>query len=159
MPIHPLADHPQALFLPDWKALGVKLFGEDKWSWKFCCPECKQVTTVKEHVDAWGGGLRSIHLGRKCPKCKHVVAPRPDYGPETCYRILMRPEDIPLPEDYPQGIILYVMPFWVDVPGTPSTSEVIVQEIADTVGEPEPPKVVPAPAPKKGAQSGYGFKF
>lgn len=38
--------------LEEWHAKGVSLFGEDEWKWKFKCPACKHVASVKDYLDA-----------------------------------------------------------------------------------------------------------
>lgn len=162
MGTYPLPDHPQLLRLEERRTIGTKLFGESKWDWKFVCPECSKPSSVREHADAWGGGITSVHIGRKCPKCGYLVRPRPDYGNETCYRVLLPPEHTPTPEEYPNGLMIYVMPFWV--PDRPETvAEAAVREVIEAVGDPAPRETAPAPiakpAPKKGAPGGYGFKF
>ncbi len=34
--------------LEEWKSEGHRLFGADNMGWKFVCPSCNRVTTVKE---------------------------------------------------------------------------------------------------------------
>ena len=157
MPIHPLPDHPRLIYLADWKALGEKLFGADKYLWNFKCPNCKKDSTVRDHANAWGGGISSEYVGQKCLHCLRPVRPRETYGPEECYRVLLPPEKTPDPAEFPNGMLVYVMPFCVAA----SPGEIAVQEIVETVGTPEA-QAAPAPAAPakpKGAPSGYGFKF
>lgn len=162
MPIHPLPNHPQMIHLADWKVLGEKLFGADKYTWTFQCPSCKKPSTVRDHANAWGGGIQSEYVGQKCPHCLRPVRPKPEYGPEECYRVLLPPEKTPNPEEFPSGMFVYVMPFFL--PETPG--EAAVREIVETVGIPDSPapalqSVAEAPKPPKpkGLPSGYGFKF
>lgn len=156
MATYPLPDHPQLIKLADWKALGTRLFGPDKLTWKFSCLECGHVSTIADHLAAWGGGLQSPMLGRKCPKCNHSVAPPSTYGKETCFRVFWESADLPCPEEAPTGAFGYVMPFWV--PDAPKTAaEAVIGDVIESVGEPGAHE--PKPAPKKGAPVGYGFKF
>lgn len=35
-----------------WRARGLALFGPDEMSWRFVCPACKHVATVRDWMDA-----------------------------------------------------------------------------------------------------------
>lgn len=161
MAMHPLPDHPQMIYLAEWKAIGESLFGPDKRAWKFVCPHCRAESTVQDAVDHFGA-LSNPAVGTRCPKCEARCAPREKYGPETCYRVLFMPGDAPGFEIPPQGQCVYTMPFWA--PDRPETAaEAAVREVIEAVGDSTPRETAPAPAakpaPKKGAPSGYGFKF
>lgn len=38
--------------LEQWQQEGTRRFGEDKMNWKFVCPACGRITSVKEMVEA-----------------------------------------------------------------------------------------------------------
>ncbi len=49
----------------EWEAEGVRRFGPEKLDWKFICPSCGHIASVKDWVDAGGqGGIGFSCIGR-----------------------------------------------------------------------------------------------
>lgn len=47
----------------EWKAEAIRRFGDDPFSWKFKCPSCGHVASVKEYKDA---GAKESQAGFSC---------------------------------------------------------------------------------------------
>ena len=46
-----------------WRQEGIRLFGKDASKWKFICPSCDRVFSVKEFLDVGGD---SNAIGEEC---------------------------------------------------------------------------------------------
>lgn len=50
----------------EWEAEGIELFGEDRMDWKFVCPVCGYVASVRDWVEAGApeGAIAFSCIGR-----------------------------------------------------------------------------------------------
>lgn len=82
--------------------LGVRLFGEDRWNWRFVCPCCGHVATAKNYKEAgapegavgyscvgrWSGAKRGA-LGEGPGPCNYAGGGLFAFGPvkieDRCY--------------------------------------------------------------------------
>lgn len=67
----------------DWSDEGVRLFGKDKMNWKFACPICNSVMSVRDYKDA-GAPENAVGfscIGRYMNKRRDAFT---DDGPGPC---------------------------------------------------------------------------
>ena len=63
---------PKTMTLEEWKTKGRELFGDDQCEWKFKCPVCGYVASVKDWKDAGAteGMVAFSCIGRLQDKCR-----------------------------------------------------------------------------------------
>ena len=65
-----------------WKALGEKLFGPDQMEWKFICPACNHVASVRDYKEAEApqSAVAVACIGRFMPRPRNAFGS----GPGPC---------------------------------------------------------------------------
>jgi hypothetical protein len=58
-----LSEQPTRMTYKEWEAEGERRFGKDKMLWKFVCPICKHVQSVRDYAQA---GASSDVVGFSC---------------------------------------------------------------------------------------------
>ena len=67
-------DQPATMTLEEWKAEARRRFGDNPLDWKFTCPVCKYVQSVRECRDAGHpeGSIGFSCIGRSLPECRRA---------------------------------------------------------------------------------------
>jgi hypothetical protein len=62
-----------------WEARGKSLFGADYWSWRFVCPSCGYIASVRDWKEAGApeGAVAFSCIGRYRPKTQEAFTGEP----------------------------------------------------------------------------------